>query len=187
MKRLGQFPATRVQLPWSLFNNADWHGYDSDRWLLQSLSLLKHFGGTLRPPRCWFTYYPFAKNVRLGIGKGEKEYREISQSWGCSMKNVQLSSNVATKLDKHCSLASWVYGPSNTWHYKISQNANWRGMDGGRGEQGQSTSLSGSDTSPNLYFTFSLFSIRYNETIVNPNHFRPRSGSWKDPISPPYS
>ena len=24
-------------------------------------------------------------------------------------------------------------------------------------------------------------------TIVNPNHFRPRSGSWKDPISPPYS
>ena len=28
-----------------------------------------------------------------------------------------------------------------------------------------------------MYFTFSLVSLRYNGTIVNPNHFRPRSGS----------
>ena len=49
----------------------------------------------------------------------EKEYREISQSWRCSMKNVPLSANVETKLDKHCSLASWVDGPPNMWHYKI--------------------------------------------------------------------
>ena len=51
------------------------------------------------------------------------------------------------------------------------------GGGGGLVEHGQSTSLSGSDTSPNLYFTFSLLSIRYNETIVNPNRFRPWSGS----------
>ena len=61
------------------------------------------------------------------------------------MKNVQLSSNVATKLDKHFSLASWVYRPSNTCHYKISQNVNWRGMErgewGGGEEQGQSTRI----------------------------------------------
>ena len=48
---------------------------------------------------------------------------------------------------------------------------------GGGVEQGQSISLSGSDTSPNLYFTFSLLSIRYNETVVNRNRFRPWSGS----------
>ena len=140
--------------------------------------------GCVTPSAMLIHVLPTAKNARLNIGKGEKEHREISQSWRCSMKNVQLSANVDTKLDKHCSLASWIHGPSNTWHYKISQTG--RG-GGGLVEQGQSTSLSGSDTSPNLYFTFSLLSIRYNETIVNPNRFRPWSGSWKDPISPPNS
>ena len=111
--------------------------------------------------------------------KGKKEYRERSQSWWCNMKNVQLSSNVERKLDKHCSLASWAYGLSNTWHFKISQNVNWKGMEGAGGGRGGAEEMG-----QTLYFTFSSLSIRYNGTIVNPNHFRPRSRSWKDPISP---